>query len=70
MSDAKLTNNQTARKFGIPKWLRRYQSRYGKGGALALVAAHKQNPAPMLDHGRDRAIRRQRATLTRQEVIT
>jgi len=55
MSDAKLTNNQTARKFGIPKWLRRYQSRYGKGGALALVAAHKQNPAPMLDHGRDRA---------------
>ena len=61
----KLTNNQTARKHGIPKWLRRYQARYGKGGALALVAAHKQSPALMLDHGRDRTVR-----LARQITIT
>lgn len=53
--EAKPTENQLARKFGIPKWLRRYHARYGVGGIAGLVAAHKQNPGPMLDYGRDRA---------------
>jgi len=53
----KLTENQKARKHGIPKWLKRYHARYGHGGIDALVAGHLQNPAPMLDHGRDRATR-------------
>jgi len=57
-----MTESETARKYGIPKWLRRYHSRYGKGGVLAIVAAHKQNPVPMLDHGRDRAAKREADT--------
>lgn len=52
-----LTENQLARKHGIPKWLRRYHARYAKGGVAAIVACHLQNPVPMLDNGRDRAIR-------------
>ena len=55
MPNKDLTENQLARKAGIPKWLRRYQARYGQGGIAGLVAAHKQNPALPLDHGRDRA---------------
>jgi len=54
----KPTENQLAKKHGVPKWLRRYHARYGAGGAAALVAAHKQNPAPILDHGRDRAAKK------------
>jgi len=49
----------------VPKWLRRYHARYGAGGVAALVAAHKQNPAPMLDHGRDRANRQPDLVLCR-----
>ena len=52
------TRNQRARAAGIPKSLRRYQKRYGTGGIDALVATHRQNKAPMLDHGRDRAAAR------------
>ena len=53
----RLTENQKARKYGIPKWLRRYHARYGSGGVDAIAAGHLQNPVPMLDHGRDRAAR-------------
>ena len=52
------TRNERARAAGVPKWLRRYQARYGRGGLDALLACHLQNPAPMLDNGRDRAARR------------
>ena len=55
----KLTKNQLARQHGIPKWLRRYHARYGRGGVDAIIAGHLQTPAPMLDHGRDRAARGQ-----------
>ena len=54
-----LTQNQLARKHGIPKWLKRYNARYGKHAVESIVATHRQNPAPMLDHGRDRAIKRE-----------
>ena len=51
----KLTRNDRARAAGVPKWLRRYCARYSKAGLDGLLACHLQNPAPMLDHGRDRA---------------
>ena len=51
----KETRNQKARRCGIPKWLRRYQGRYGRGGVDALLTSHMQNDVPMLDNGRDRA---------------
>ena len=54
----KLTRNAQARAAGISKWLRRYQARYGRGGVDAILACHLQNPAPTLDHGRDRAARK------------
>ena len=57
MNTSKLTENQLARKYGIPKWLRRYHARYGTGGIGAIVAGHLQNPALMLDNGRDRVAR-------------
>lgn len=50
----KETENDRARKHGIPKWLKQYNSRYGKGGVEGIVACHLQNPVPMLDNGRDR----------------
>jgi hypothetical protein len=53
----KLTENQKARKYGIPRWLKRYHARYRGDGVEAIVAAHLQNPVPTLDHGRDRAAR-------------
>mgnify|MGYP001582812355 CR=1 FL=1 len=53
----KETENDRARKFGIPKWLKQYNARYGRGGTEGILACHLQNPAPMLDNGRDRANR-------------
>jgi len=53
----KETENDRARKHGIPKWLKQYNARYGRGGIEGIVACHLQNEAPMLDHGRDRAAR-------------
>jgi len=62
-----MTENELARKHGIPKWLRRYQARYGKGGIRAIVTGHLQAPAPMLNHGRDRAARRAKLESTKLE---
>ena len=42
----------------FPKWLRRYCARYSKAGLDGLLACHLQNPALMMDHGRDRAAKR------------
>ena len=54
----KPTENEKARGAHIPKWLKQYHAHYAKGGGVeALVAGHLQNPAPMLDHGRDRVMR-------------
>ena len=49
------TENEKARRFGIPKWLKRYHAQYGRGGVDAIVAMHLQVDVPLLDHGRDRA---------------
>jgi len=57
----KLTRNAQARAAGVPKWLRRLNARYGRGGLDALLATHLQAPAPMLDNGRDRAERKKGA---------
>lgn len=54
---AKHYPNADGEKYGIPRWLRRYQVRYGNGGVAALIAEHRKNPGPLLDHGRDRAAR-------------
>ena len=53
----KETENDRARKFGIPKWLKQYNARYGKGGVEGIVACHLQNEADTLNHGRDRAMK-------------
>ena len=42
------TENDRARKHGVPKWLKQYNAHYGKGGVEGIVACHLQNPAPML----------------------
>lgn len=55
-----MTENQLARKYGIPKWLRQYHTRYAKTknrGIEYLLATHRQNPALTLNHGRDRTTR-------------
>lgn len=57
----KETENDRARQHSIPKWLKQYNAHYGKGGITGIVATHLQNPAPMLDHGRDRRERRGKA---------
>ena len=49
-----LTENQLARKYGVPRWLKRYHARYAGDGVRAIIAAHKQNLVAVLDHGRDR----------------
>jgi hypothetical protein len=51
----KETENDKARRLGIPKAFRQYHARYGKAGVEAMEATHRQNPAPVLDHGRDRS---------------
>ena len=51
------TENDRARKFGIPKWLKQYNTHYAQGGVAGIIATHLQNPGPTLDHGRDRAAR-------------
>ena len=61
-----MTENELARKHGIPKWLRRYHGRYGKGGIRAIVTGQLQAPAPMLDHGRDRAVRKAKLGSTKR----
>ena len=48
------TENEKARRFGIPKWLKRYHAHYGRGGVDAIVAMHLQIDTPLLNHGRDR----------------
>jgi hypothetical protein len=48
-----LTQNQLARKHGIPKWLKRYNARYGRRDVEYIVAVHRQNPAPMLGKDTD-----------------
>ena len=51
-------DKEMARTAGVPTWLRRYHARYAKRKArhvAYLLMAHQQHPAPMLDHGRDRA---------------
>ena len=53
----KQTRNDRAREAGIPRWLRRYNARYSKAGLDGLLACHLQNPAPMLDNARDRALK-------------
>ena len=60
----RLTRNKRARAAGVPKWLRRYCTRYSKAGLDGLIACHLQNPAPMLDHGRDRAARKGHGWIT------
>lgn len=45
--------NADARAAGIPKAFRQYAIRYG-GGVDAIVQTHKQYPALMLDHWRDK----------------
>ena len=62
-----MTENELARKHGIPKWLRRYHARYGKGGIRAIVTGHLQSPAPTLDHGRDRAAHKVKLGSTKLE---
>ena len=62
----KLTRNDRARAAGVPKWLRRYCARYSKAGLDGLLACHLQNEAPMLNHGRDRAVAMQNAVLAAQ----
>jgi hypothetical protein len=52
------TKNEQARAAGVPKWLRQYNARYGRGGVTGIIAAHLQTPAQTLDHGRDRANRK------------
>jgi len=50
------TENDRRRAFGIPRWLKRYHARYGKGGVGAIATVHTQlSDVPMLDHWRDRA---------------
>ena len=51
------TENDRARKFGIPKRLKQYNARYAQGGVEGIVACHLQNPGSKLDNGRDRASR-------------
>ena len=45
--------NKDGTKHGVPRWLRRYAERYGRG-VDALVAMHKKFPVPMLNHWRDK----------------
>lgn len=54
------TQNQKARRLGIPKALKQYNARYGKGGVDSIAACHLQNDAPKLDHWRDRAAKQGR----------
>lgn len=64
----KETKNQIARRLGIPKSLRQYHARYGRGGPEAIATVHAQHNVPKLDHGRDRAIAKQGYTpSTRKE---
>lgn len=52
----KETENQRARRLGIPRWLKRYNKRYGSGGVEAIASVHVQlADIPTLDHWRDRA---------------
>jgi hypothetical protein len=46
-------DKEIARKHGIPPAIRRYAKRYGIE-VDELLTTHKQFPAPMLDHWRDR----------------
>jgi len=48
--------NDDARSHGIPKWLRQHASRHGVS-VDEIVQTHKQFPALMLDHARDRRLR-------------
>lgn len=53
-------DKEAAKKAGVPTWLRRYSRQYGKG-LWALLQGHKKYDAqgvPMLDHGRDRALKK------------
>ncbi len=52
--------NKTARSARIPKWLRQYHARYGKGGVDAIVQTHAQNPGSMLDHGAEKKVAMQK----------
>jgi hypothetical protein len=62
-------DKEIARKAGVPKWLRRYSWRYGKG-IFHLLQTHKQNAnVPMLDHGRDRAAKKLAAPLEPRVII-
>lgn len=47
--------NEHARRNGVPKWLRQYNARYGRGGVPGLLRTHLKNPGPKLDHGAERA---------------
>lgn len=53
------TENDLRRRYGLPKWLKRYHARYGRGGIQAIVVTHRQNRGvPPLDNGRDRRERK------------
>lgn len=51
-------DKQAAKDAGVPTWLRRYSRQYGKGIFHLLQEAKKYQAVPMLDHWRDRAIKR------------
>ena len=48
-----MSKNDPARNAGIPTWLRQYAARHGVT-VDEIIRVRKQNPAPMLDHWRDR----------------
>lgn len=41
------------KRYGLPKWVRRYATRYGSD-AFTLMQTHKKFPTRMLDNARDR----------------
>ena len=51
------SKNDEARRHGIPKAFRQHAIRHGSS-VHELVRMHKQAPAPLLDHGRDRRMAR------------
>lgn len=64
-----------AKAAGIPKCFRRYAKRYGSVGTKNrdriddMIACHKKNRGPMLDNGRDRALKRMALPLLPRAVI-
>ena len=51
-------DKQAAKDAGVPKWLRQYSRRYGRGvyDLLESHAKYTKQGVGMLDHGRDRQL--------------